>query len=133
MWTKTLAAILFLALFIIPGCSAYKAANQPSAKDLSVLAPGTDRDLVRAELGQPISTTEAGGLPCETYSFVDGYSSGAKTARSVFHGAADVFTLGLWEIVATPTEGAFNGTPMLYRLCYRENKVATATNLKKEK
>lgn len=50
------------------------------------------------------------------------YSTGAKAGRAVFHGAADLVTLGLWEIVATPTEGAFSGDEMVYRVRYDANE-----------
>jgi hypothetical protein len=31
-----------------------------------------------------------------------------SAGRAVVHGAADIFTLGLWEVVGTPIEGAVN-------------------------
>jgi hypothetical protein len=46
------------------------------------------------------------------------FSKGAKTGRAFFHGAADVFTLGLWEVVGTPTEAAFNGKKMAFEVTY---------------
>ena len=56
-----------------------------------------------------------------------------KAGRAVFHGAADVLTLGLWEVVGTPTEGAFNGTEMAYEVRYdKEDRVDQVIALKKK-
>jgi hypothetical protein len=52
------------------------------------------------------------------YSFVQGYSKGVRVSRSIAHGAADVFTLGLWEAVGTPTEAIFDGTRVAYEVTY---------------
>ena len=113
------------------GCSAYKAMNQPDEKNLStVLAPGSDRDLVRAELGQPISYgKDSEGNEYEVYSFVDGYNTATKSSRAVFHFAADVFTLGLWELVGNPIEGAYKGDKLTYRVIYKNGKVSKVENL----
>lgn len=56
----------------------------------------------------------------EIYQFIQGYSAGNRTGRAVFHGAADLFTLGLWEIVGTPVEGNYNGRKMTMRIFYDE-------------
>jgi hypothetical protein len=113
------------------GCSAYKAMNQPDEKDLTkILAIGSDRDLVRAELGQPISYGKDNeGNETEVYSFVDGYSTANKSSRAVFHFAADVVTLGLWELVGNPVEGAYKGDKLTYRVTYKNGKVIKAENL----
>lgn len=68
------------------GCSSYKAMNQPDEKNLSViLAPGSDRDLVRAELGQPLSSgKDSEGNEYEVFSFVDGYNTATKSSRAFF-------------------------------------------------
>jgi hypothetical protein len=36
----------------------------------------------------------------------------------VFHGVADFFTLGLWEVVATPTESMLSGDEMAFQVRY---------------
>ena len=46
----------------------------------------------------------------EIYRFVQGFSQGAKAGRAVFHGVADVFMLGLWEVIGTPVETIENGS-----------------------
>jgi hypothetical protein len=95
---------LALVLFTNTGCSVYMAAKQPDAKDLSVLKPGIHRSRIIAELGAPIWSGEKDGDKADVFVFKQGYSGAARTARAVFHGTADVFSLGLWEVISTPTE-----------------------------
>ena len=113
------------------GCSSYKAMNQPDEKNLSViLAPGSDRDLVRAELGQPLSYgKDSEGNEYEVYSFVDGYNTATKSSRAFFHFAADVLTIGLWEIIGNPIEGAYKGDKLTYRVIYKNGKISKVENL----
>ncbi len=119
-------------MFIASGCSVYMAANQPDAKDMSVLNQGSPRVLVISELGTPMfSEQQKNGKRIDLYQFTQGYSSGNKMSRAFFHGAADVMTLGLWEIVATPTESYASGTEMSISVTYDANdKVETYNILK---
>jgi len=100
------------------GCSVAMAAHQPSRKDVGLLNPGMPRNLVLAEVGAPVATEIVGGKRVEVYSFTQGYSKAARVSRTIGHGAADVFTLGLWEAVGTPTEAAFNGKRVAYEVTY---------------
>jgi hypothetical protein len=119
-----------LSIPIFSSCAVVMATKQPPLKNLEVLKPGTERDLVVAELGMPMSSekTEAGKK--EIFTFVQGYSKGAKASRAVFHGAADVFTLGLWEVIGTPLEGGFDGKKITVRVIYdSSDKVKESTTL----
>ena len=97
------------------------AANQPDKKDVGVLKPGNPRTLVIAELGAPVQTTVKDGAKTDLYTFTQGYSGLEKGGRAVLHGAADVFTLGLWEVVGTPIEGVANGTKVTVEVAYDTN------------
>ena len=132
MKDKLFVSVLGVALCLSTiGCSAYKAMNQPDEKNIDkILAMGSDRDLVRAELGQPISYgKDSEGNEIEVYSFVDGYNTATKSSRAVFHFAADVMTLGLWELVGNPVEGAYKGDKLVYRVTYKSGKVSKVENL----
>lgn len=112
---------LFLSAFIMcsaTSCSVFMAAKQPKRKNLEVLKPGTSRGMVIAELGTPLHSEVRSGLKTDIFNFTQGYSTAAKTSRAVFHGAADVFTLGLWEVVGTPTEAVFDGKDMSVQVDY---------------
>ena len=94
------------------------AAHQPDKKDLSLLAKGTPRSVLLSEFGKPADTRLIDGRREDFFLFRQGYSKGAKTTRAIFHGTADVLTLGLWEIVGTPTEATFDGTKMAVDVKY---------------
>ena len=102
------------------------AAHQPDAKDLNVLSVGQPRARLIAELGPPVSSHMVDGVRTEIFSFTQGYSGGAKPRRALLHGAADVATLGLWEVVGTPTEGYVNGTQLSAQVTYDAQDRVTA-------
>ena len=57
----------------------------------------------------------------------------AKAGRAVFHGAADVLPLGLWEVAGTPTESAFDGTDMAHEVRDdNEDRIDRVVALKKK-
>lgn len=103
------------------GCSVFMAAKQPDAKNVELFKIGTPRSMLLAEFGLPMVSEIRNGKKIEIFKFVQGYSSGAKAGRAVFHGVADVLTLGLWEVVGTPTEGVFNGNELVFEVSYDEN------------
>jgi len=124
--------LMYIAIAILggqlSGCSVYMAATQPGKKDTNVLVVGTPRSIVIAELGQPTSIEVKNNKRTDYFSFVQGYSKGTKTGRAVFHGAADVLTLGLWEVVGTPTEAIFSGDKVIYEVIYdKDDKVEKVT------
>jgi len=122
--------VFVMFLFGSTGCSVYMAAKQPKERDLSVLTVGTSRGHVIAELGAPMWSGERDGNKVDIFTFVQGYSTGARSARALFHGVSDVFTLGLWEVIGTPVEGAFSGSEMKIEIAYDEKeRVRQAKNI----
>ena len=133
MKTLKLLGILMLTVVAIGCAASQKAASQPKAKDLSVLDPGTARDLVILELGAPAESRTENGKKIDLFSFVQGYSAGARAARATGHAAGEIVTLGLWGLVGTPIERSFNGTVLGYRVFYNENdNVASSERLSKK-
>ena len=127
--------LIFLTIsFFFSGCSVYMAAKQPDQKNVELFKVGTPRSLLLAEFGLPVaSEIREDGKKYEVFSFVQGYSAGAKAGRAVFHGAADVLTLGLWEVIGTPTEGVFDGDTMAYEVRYDKNdRIDQIVALKKQ-
>ncbi len=122
--------VIFLS-FSLQACSVVMATKQPSKKDLNVLAVGMPRAALIAEFGPPVHTEAKDGKKYDIFRFVQGYSTGAKASRALLHGTADVLTLGLWEVIGTPTEAIFDGREVAYEVTYDENdRVATVTPLK---
>jgi len=116
-----LSLVMGSILLITSGCSVYMAAKQPGQKDLSVLKEGTPRSHVIAELGAPVWSGEKNGNKVDMFAFTQGYSAGAKAGRAFFHGAADFFTLGLWEVIGTPVESVASGTDIKVEVTYDAN------------
>ena len=53
-------------------------------------------------------------------------------SRTIGHGAADVLTFGLWEVVGTPTEAVFNGKRVVYEVTYdASDRIENVVALKK--
>jgi hypothetical protein len=115
------AGILGATLVTGNGCSVYMASKQPDKKDLNIFSIGTPRTLVLAEIGQPLQSEIRDGKRVDVFTFLQGYSKGAKAGRAVWHGVADVFTAGLWEVVGTPTEYIFDGDKVAYEVTYDTN------------
>lgn len=114
----------------LTGCAVAMAAKQPDYKNVDLFKPGTTRGQLLGEFGQPVSTeTRKDGTKCDTFSFTQGYSGGAKAGRAVLHGVADVLTLGLWEIIGTPTEAVFSGDTVGYQACYGADERVTEVTL----
>jgi len=125
--------LIALSLGLLSGCSVYMASHQPDKKDITLFTAGTPRTLLLAEFGQPVASEMREGKRVDIFSFVQGYSQGAKSGRAFFHGAADVLTLGLWEVVGTPAESAMSGDKLIYEVTYDANdKVESVVPIGKE-
>jgi len=110
------------------------AATQPTQKALTILETNTHRDLIIAEFGAPVVSEQTAEGRKEIYTFVQGYHPYTKMARSVFHGSADVFTVGLWEVFGTPIEGFYNGQKVSVSVLYdADNRVKQRQFLLTEK
>lgn len=103
------------------GCSAVMAAKQPPKKDISVMASGMPRSAILAEIGAPISSEVKAGKRIDVFSFNQGYSTANRVSRTLFHGLADVATIGLWEVIATPAEAAFDGKKTAFEITYDDS------------
>ena len=96
---------LFLLLLFAQGCSVDIAFKHPSKVDIEGLenSKGVDRAYVLSQCGPPISWDKnKDGGRTETYMFYEG-SSGAGQ-RGIFHLIVSAATLGLWEVIAFPSE-----------------------------
>ena len=113
--------LLALIMITISGCSVFMAAKQPVKKDISLFEVGVPRTTLITEYGAPILSEYKNEKKIEIFKFIQGYSTGAKVGRAFFHGAADVVTLGLWELIGIPTEITFSGDELAYLVRYDEN------------
>ncbi|MEX2113151.1 MAG: hypothetical protein WD845_08195 [Pirellulales bacterium] len=113
----TIAGTLLVAM-LVSGCAAVKAVRQPEKRDMHVLDRGVPRTHVIAELGSPVWSDERDGAQVDVFSFKQGYTKVNKAARAMAHGAADVATFGLWEVVGLPAEALANGTDVQLEVYY---------------
>jgi len=123
-----------MASVVLSGCAVVMAAKQPDYKNVDLFKVGTPRGALLGEFGHPTATdTKPDGTKCDTFSFTQGYSGGAKAGRAFAHGIADLLTLGLWEVIGTPTEAIFSGSTVGYQACYdKEDRVQTVILLTPE-
>jgi hypothetical protein len=124
----SVCAALLLASYVA-ACSVYMEATRPTPIDLNDYQEGMTRDAVLEKLGAPDSTAaESDGTSCDFYKlYTRGYGAGGKIPIAVAEGAADVFTLGLAEIVLTPTEGVTKNEKHPVAFCYKDQKVVRVT------
>jgi hypothetical protein len=123
-------AILAVAcLLMSQGCSIYMEATRPTPIALDEYQIGQSRDSVLERLGAPETTAkESDGANCDFYKlYTRGYGAGGKIPLAVAEGAADFFTLGLAEIILTPTEGVTKNEKHPVAFCYKSDRVARIT------
>jgi hypothetical protein len=103
---EKITSLIAIMLFIVTSsaCSIYKVASQPGPADLKGLGVGSPRTQVIASLGIPkFSDTDPEGRKQDVFEFQSGFNQASK-ARILPYLAADVFTLGLAELVLWPIE-----------------------------
>ena len=124
--------LLVVCCISFSGCAVVMAVRQPDRKDLASVQVGALRNNVIADLGAPaVSNIDAKGNKEDVFQFRQGYGTGVKATRALIHGVADVLTLGLWEVVGTPTEAIFSGKAMAIKVAYdKDDKVKDVTYLK---
>jgi hypothetical protein len=114
---------------LIAGCSVVMEATRPAPVRLAQFDPGESRDDVVAKLGEPISTTtDADGASCDLYSLpLAGYGNWAKAGIAFGEFLADVGTIGIAEVVSTPTEAGTRNKKTPVWFCYRKGLLARVT------
>ena len=124
-----------VASLLSSGCGMYMAFTQPPKVDTGALeAGGLSRDLVIERLGAPKSSTKnVDGSREDIYEYYEGSASGWKIGRGIFHLLADIVTLALWEIIATPTEYVIKGDKITAQIDFNNtDRMTTFRVLKRE-
>jgi hypothetical protein len=112
---------------LLSGCGVALEASRPTPVDLTQITPGQDRLQVVGKLGAPIGTTKNGDQSCDVFSvYTRGPGAGGKAAIAAGEAVADVFTLGLTELVFTPVEAGTQNEKHNVTACYDSGmKLAT--------
>jgi hypothetical protein len=100
-------------------------ATRPTPVDLGQFSLGTPRDQVLERIGAPQSSfTENVATSCDLYAlYTHGVGRGGKASLAFLEGTADVFTLGLAEVVSTPVEAATRNELHPVSFCYKDSKL----------
>ncbi len=119
--------VLFLC--VVSGCSIYMESTRPTPTDLEKFPPGASRTSVMEELGSPVTTSKGvDGNSCDLYLlYVTGYGIAGKAPIVVGEAAADFFTLGLAEIVLSPTEAVTRNEKRPVWFCYQNDALLSVT------
>ena len=89
---------------LLCGCSVGMALSGKEEPDLGAIHVGSTRGEIELHLGSPVKTTTfPDGKRVDIYEYEIGNEPSA--GRAAMHGAMDVLTIGLWEIIGTPVEG----------------------------
>jgi hypothetical protein len=96
-----LMAVL-LMLVMGSGCSVIMASSGNEEPNFGVIQPGATRAMVEGELGAPYYTDDNGSERTAWYEYELGNAPNGDRALANF--ALDVYSILLWEIIATPRE-----------------------------
>ena len=111
--------VVAASTLLLSGCSTVMEANRPAPVSLAKYTPGEKRVDVISTLGAPKTTVKDGDNSCYVYElYTSGNSKSQKTAVILGEAGADLFTAGLFELVATPAEAATKSKPHTVLMCY---------------
>lgn len=114
---------ILLMLPLVTGCSVGMALSGKKDPNLSVVKKGASRSEVELQLGAPKKTaTGPNGESVAHYEYETGNEP--SPGRAVAHGAMDVLTFGLWEVVGTPVE-VINGNKHKLVVTYNQEDTVT--------
>jgi hypothetical protein len=125
---KLATAAVAVAL-MLGGCSTVMEANRPDPVNLTKFAPGMRRVDVVAQLGPAASTVQDGPKSCDVYRlYTRGVGRVGKAGIILGEAAADVFTLGLAEVVTTSGEAATKNKLHTVMMCYSAENVLVSVS-----
>lgn len=101
---RTLVLLLIVGALGLSGCSVVMATSGKPTPDLSTIKVGSTRGEVEALLGAPVQsvTSSESGNRTDTYECEIGNDPSA--GRAIGNAVMDVLSLGLYEVVGTPSE-----------------------------
>ena len=116
---------------LLYGCSVGMALSGKEEPDLGAIHVGSTRGEIELHLGSPVETiASSDGKRVDIYEYEIGNEPSA--GRAAIHGAMDILTIGLWEIVGTPVEG-FQGEKHRIAITYDSDdkccEISRASNL----
>lgn len=125
MKRKTILSAAVSSVLLLGGCSVYMESTRPTPINLNQFHLGESRDTVIERIGPPgAQMKESDGAQCDLYRlYTKGYGALGKGSIAFGEGLADVMTLGLAEIVLSPTEAATKNAKHPINFCYKNEKL----------
>lgn len=119
-------SLVCLFLFVGAACSPIMEFNRPTPVDMNQFAIGEPRSTVVESLGAPVATVAEGDQSCDVYKlYTKGVGSTSRALIGTGELIADIFTLGLAEIIFTPTEIGTKNKLHQVTFCYgKDGKLA---------
>jgi len=128
---SALPSLVLSILLSTSGCAVHMAATQPSAKPTGLFRVGTPKEKLIANFGAPTSTIVRNGTTYDVYKFTNGSNGGTKVFKCLLYGVCDLATLGITEVLFTPTECALRSRDKAYEVSYdADGRVASVVCLK---
>src|SRR5262249_7337074 len=122
---KRVATILTLAgtlMLAATACSPVMEATRPTPVDISQFVVGESRVQVIGVVGSPTAQVKDGDHSCDVYNlYTHGPGGVEKGAIAAGEAVADVFTLGLTEVIFTPVEAGTRNSKHTVTFCYDES------------
>jgi hypothetical protein len=125
------AALALVVLFFSSGCSVVMESTRPTPVDMSQFAVGESRLQIVETLGAPTATVKQseGDQSCDVYKlYTHGPGGVGKGAIAATEAVADVFTLGLAEVVSSPIEGGTRNAKHTVTMCYDKDGKLVSQN-----
>ncbi|MCF8721071.1 hypothetical protein [Nitrospina gracilis] len=97
---RVMAAMM--VLLMTSGCSVIMALSGDPEPNFGVIQPGATRAMVEKELGTPFHTNQQSDQRTDWYRYELGNAPNGDRALANF--ALDVYSILLWELIATPRE-----------------------------
>lgn len=133
---RPLMTVVFAGLLSgLAGCSTVMEANRPDPVRLSQFHAGDRRFDVLGKIGAPmVAAQKDDEKSCDVYRiYTHGASGLRKGAVAAGEAVADVATLGLFEVIATPTEAATKNKLHTVAFCYsKEERLVSLSDSGKE-
>ena len=113
------AAALALVVIVGSGCSVVMESTRPTPIDMSQFAVGESHLQIVEVLGAPTGTVKDGDQSCDVYKlYTHGPGGVGKVTIAAAEAVADVFTLGLAEVISSPIEGVTRNAKHTVTMCY---------------
>lgn len=104
-------------------------ATRPTPVDTTQFAVGETRFQVVEAIGAPVASVKNNDQSCDVYKlYTRGPGGVGKGAIAAGEGVADVFTLGLAEVIFTPIEAGTKNAKHTVTFCYDKDEKLLSFN-----